>query len=586
VLRYHLALPDLYLREGRVILPERFLFASYPGGAEMLYAPALALGGTIAPRLLHWLAFLASTALLHGALAARLPRLPAALLAAAYAATPFLSVHAAAAGVDHFVIALSLAGTLAVLDALEGRGGGRAWRRAGWMFGSTCAIKYLGAYAAGCAALALVLARPRELRGRLRAASAALPWFALVPAAWGAKNWLFQANPLSPYVFGHREMEPDTFRLHLRWAADWAAAHPWWRAWADLIPVALTRGIYDGLAEALSPAFFLAPALAVLAARPSSPADRWLLWLCAALWAVWAHRGGGIFRYLAPLYPATVLLAGRRAAAAAVPPRAAAGFLAGAMAVQLPLLLAAHARQYGAAAVLLGCETPRAYLARVLPPSGRYLSAMARACGAAGGGRLYVLGDPKAFYAPCRCRTEFEFAPPLVVSLAAESPDPRRMAIRLRQRGVGAVLYRAEGAVSVARMSGTRPAGGALERLQAFWASWAEPVWVEERVAENVFYHLYRLRQEPGPFRPPASALWWAPPGAELVTQEVDRALDAGRNREALDAALALAAAEPGYAPAWHRAALAAGRLGEPAVRARAKSRLAALGFERLPLHD
>src|SRR6185436_8465893 len=152
-----------------------------------------------------------------------------------------LSVHAATAGVDHPLICLTLAAVLLLTECTDGRPVPRRAAVAGWLLGTAFGVKYLAAFAAGGAALALALAAPALLGPVARGA---LPWLVAVHAAWGIRNWLDTGNPVYPYALGHWALEPETFRLHLQWARDWQAIHPWWTAWATLIPVSLTRGLY------------------------------------------------------------------------------------------------------------------------------------------------------------------------------------------------------------------------------------------------------------------------------------------------------------------------------------------------------
>ncbi len=510
-LRYHLALPDLYLRAGRVVMPDRFLFAAYPQGAEMLYAPALAFGSTVSARLLHWQALPIAALIVHGALAGSAPGL-ATLAAASLAAAPLLARHAATAGVDMFRLMLDAAACAAILRALTpGRRPGRDWTEAGWLFGTGCGIKYLGAYSLGGAVAALGLVVPRVAGRhvvRILGVAAALA----VP--WGIKNLLFMGNPLYPYAFGHPGLEGETYRLHLAWALDWRRDHPLWRGWADLVPVLLGRGTYDPLHEALAPAWFLVIGLAAVRPPRWPLADRWLAATCVLLWLGWVHGAGGIVRYLAPLYPALAILGGRLANAA-VPAGPMRWALALGLAAQIPLTLASQYLHAGAPTVLLGCESERAYLHRAIPPNGRYLPAMVRAAETAGTGRLLVLGDPKAFYTPGRCVTEFEFAPPLLFRLAADCPSPARMRLALRQRNITAVLYRVEGMISVMRLSGARLNEPARDRYRAFWRSYAVWDWTDEHPAENCWYQAYHLRPAPGRWLRPRTELTVTPPGLE-----------------------------------------------------------------------
>ena len=64
-LLYHLAIPELYLREGRIFLPPNNFHAANVGIMHMLYLPLLVFGGSSAPALLNGVIALALIPLVH-----------------------------------------------------------------------------------------------------------------------------------------------------------------------------------------------------------------------------------------------------------------------------------------------------------------------------------------------------------------------------------------------------------------------------------------------------------------------------------------------------------------------------------------
>lgn len=574
--RYHLALPHLYLGAHRIFHVDRFLFSGFPSGTEMLYGFCLGTGSEGTAKLLCW-QFLPMAALaLYGALLPALTRLTAILLVSCFSAMPFLGSMAAFSNADLPRLAVEFAAVACLWESF-GTPPRKLWLSAGWLFGTAMGMKYLGIFPFACALLAI----PAAGRTAAPLLVRSLPVAFVCTAAWLAKDWLMTGNPVFPYlagIAGSLGIEPETLERHLRYAADWRAAHPPWSAWAQAVPLALSHGTYNGLSEALSPALFIALGFIPFASL-REPRERWLVALTSLLWAAWAWQGGGIFRFLAPFYPAAFLACGVLASRTPVPRRAVDLTFALSLAVQLPLVASTQYLLADPAGSLVGVETRADYLNRVLPPAGRYLPAMARACADAGGGRLLVLGDPKAYYAPCRCVTEFEFAPPLLLHLAAASPDPARMRVRLRQAGITAALYRAEAGASAARMCDCLPAEAALERYERFWAAWMEPAWTDEHVSEGSFYQCFRLRNRPGRFVPPASELWFNLPGTEHATQDIDHLVDAGKFAEARKMARELAARHPGLAVAWYRLLLASPGTADAA---RARAKMAELGYGAL----
>ncbi len=101
-LRYHLALPKLYLLTGRVFLDPYSLGSTYPQGAEMLYLLGMKVADGGSAKLIHAGFFVAGLVALACLVHRDRETRPAALLAAAFlAASPVVLVPAAAAFVDH-----------------------------------------------------------------------------------------------------------------------------------------------------------------------------------------------------------------------------------------------------------------------------------------------------------------------------------------------------------------------------------------------------------------------------------------------------------------------------------------------------
>ncbi len=99
-LRYHLALPKLYLLEGRIFLYPWDVVGAYPQGAEMFYLLGLQMGPAEAAKWLHFLVVCLGAAALVMMVGSR--RSGGLLGAIAYAATPAVLAGAAAAFIDGF----------------------------------------------------------------------------------------------------------------------------------------------------------------------------------------------------------------------------------------------------------------------------------------------------------------------------------------------------------------------------------------------------------------------------------------------------------------------------------------------------
>ncbi len=589
-LRYHQGLPKLYLEAHRVFHVERFLFCSFPSLFEMLYAAALSIATPVTAKLLNWQFLPLATVLLWRALSGRLSPVPAALVCAGFAATPFLASLTVFANVDLGLMTVEFAAVLAVLGALES-GGRSRYRLAGWLIGTAFGIKYLGMFGAGAILAALVIADRRRIPACI---VQALPFVVILTAPWRIKNLLFTGDPLYPYaqfLFGAFDIEPDTLERHLAYAAQWRRDFPAGSAWFRVFGIAFTQGIYARQGEALAPLLFFLPA-AIPAARligggRFDAGDRFLAWFCAILYFAWSHAGGGIFRFLAPLFPAGMLLAGRLLPRLGFAPPFVTAGLSLALLFQVPILVTAQYYQGDPAERAWGFERDMQYVNRIVPPNGRHLSALERAGREvrplrARARRLLLEGDIQGFYSPVPVTTQFEFAPPLLHKLAGESADTSRMRVRLRQRGIVAMLYRVDGMVSVQEMSQSVLAPPAALRLQEFRRDYVEPKWAEDYPEQGSFYQCHLLRNSPGPFKPAPTILRFDLPGVEYLSRDIDIAIEAGRKSEAFELSRALTRERPDLAQAWLRLYLTARRLGRASEAARASSELNRLGYSAL----
>ncbi|MBA2449294.1 MAG: glycosyltransferase family 39 protein, partial [Chloroflexi bacterium] len=207
---YHLALPDLYAEQHRIV-PTPYRIHSYLSlGTEMLYLLALLLGGESAARLTS-LAFGILTALGMFAFARQWLSARAGLLAAAlFATTPLVAWEASVAFVD---LALSAYGFFAVAAAHRWLGD----RRPGWlilaglMAGFALSAKLNALFLLGGLGLALLLvvladrdrAWPARFRALLSFGGAAL----LSGAPWPLFRWVQTGNPVFPF-FNHLFQSP------------------------------------------------------------------------------------------------------------------------------------------------------------------------------------------------------------------------------------------------------------------------------------------------------------------------------------------------------------------------------------------
>lgn len=236
-LRYHLAAPATWLRDGRIHYIPFQAFSNFPMLGEMLFMPALALGGDGAAKLIH-LAFLPVCMMLTSLLARRLggrrrggrpfPAGPA------FAFIPLVPIIAAWGWIDMFVVAYFLA-----FVYLGGRALARPRRASGTLLGVVAGggigVKYtmlalLGALGAvWCAMLCLT---PQGRRRVIRLTAGVVVLTLLGGGAWYAKNHAWTRNPFYPgaySIFGGGEWSADNAAffvakagskgMHFRWAA-------------------------------------------------------------------------------------------------------------------------------------------------------------------------------------------------------------------------------------------------------------------------------------------------------------------------------------------------------------------------------
>ncbi len=294
-LTYHLALPDAFLRAGRIALDPRSIFTAFPLLAESVYAAGIALAGPAAAKLLHAQCLGLAALLLADLARSRAPRLwpvaPLALLA-----DPTVLWEATVVYND-LTLVLFAVGSLDALLALDDPRDPGALARAGLFAGACVATRAPGALAPLCFALPALLDRrtPLARRGRLAlslAAGAAL----LLP--WVARNLLGGGGAL-----GMRHMHPlfleqmRAFREHIgagRGVTDLLLL-PWRLFFVS------TPGRYDGgFGFLLGPLHLAGAAALALHEVPRAPRRLWSSALAFTLgWFATVQEA----RFLLPLLP-------------------------------------------------------------------------------------------------------------------------------------------------------------------------------------------------------------------------------------------------------------------------------------------
>lgn len=347
---YHLWLPRLWLEHGHPVDVLSEYVSLYPLTWELLFGDALASGGPVAAKLLHF-ACLPLTALAAWHLARRFFEPASAWLSAALVVTvPVVFWEATTAYID---LALALYVTLGVyallryLEDVEDASPHGAARAAGalphdraWLlyaalaFGLAVAIKHLGLIVVGlaCAGLAARaiaggLATRRESvagrggtaleasheRRRLLSAALLLGIVALMLALpWYWRAWSASGNPFFPEffkIFGARP--PERWDVITERGLDVFKARfgfPRTPLNLALLPWNVTQhgAAFGGCLGAL----FLAVLPWLAAGVRQRQATRWLLYLVAGYVAVWASPISSFqLRFLVPVLPLLCVLA-------------------------------------------------------------------------------------------------------------------------------------------------------------------------------------------------------------------------------------------------------------------------------------
>ncbi|HRY30325.1 MAG TPA: glycosyltransferase family 39 protein, partial [Elusimicrobiota bacterium] len=206
---YHLALPQLWLLEHRIVPVPHNLFSGSPMNTELLYALALALSGDALAKLFHYALGIGCLALLL-AVGRRVSSTRAGLAAALLFATPPMMARLFSnSAVEYGTAFFSLAALLALLTGLEKE---NVLQRRNWLLvcGFFCGVAFGTKYTAWALLPALSLGafvhwradparRPADF-GKTLIYLCGPAFLFVLP--WLLKNTLFFGNPLYPFLHG------------------------------------------------------------------------------------------------------------------------------------------------------------------------------------------------------------------------------------------------------------------------------------------------------------------------------------------------------------------------------------------------
>lgn len=204
---YHLALPQAYLREGRLFAPPGTIYAHFPQNGEMLFSLALLLGSDLLAQMYMWLSTVLAIWWVF-ALGRREAPMSAVALAAIFIATHTgVLLMSSTTYVEPLVMLWITAGALSYerWRQLSPEGGApRGWLiLSGIFIGLALGTKYYAGIGAAAFGLRLLWAWAVDRR-RERLVDLAL-FTAIVSALfapWLIKNWIFARNPVFPFLAG------------------------------------------------------------------------------------------------------------------------------------------------------------------------------------------------------------------------------------------------------------------------------------------------------------------------------------------------------------------------------------------------
>lgn len=190
-LRYHMALPKLYLLEGKIFLYPWDIVGAYPQAAEMFYLLGLQMGSAEAAKWLHFLVVCLGTSALVMMVGGR--RAGGLLGGLAFAATPAVLAGAGAAFIDGFAMLHVAVAAVGLKRKVHPGAVGLALAGAVW-------TKWTVAPAvAGC----LVVVFVEAVKGRKwRSVLAALAPVILIIAPVAARNAAVTGDPFFPIMTG------------------------------------------------------------------------------------------------------------------------------------------------------------------------------------------------------------------------------------------------------------------------------------------------------------------------------------------------------------------------------------------------
>lgn len=451
---YHLALPQAYLREGRLFAPPGIVYAHFPQNGEMLFSLALLLGSDILAQMYMWLSSVLAIWWVFA-----LGRREAPMSAIALAAL-FISTHTAVllmASTTYVEPLVMLWITAAALSyerwrELAPQGGGpRGWLILSAIFtGLALGTKYYAGIGAAAFGLRLLYAASLDRR-KNRIADLAL-FTGIVSALfapWLIKNWVCVRNPVFPFLYKwfentgtgwNAELAEGYFHVLVEYGHVGGFFHS-----LISLPILLLRnplrfgGGMDVLGDfGWTILLWLLPLGAWAASKNKTL--RGLLLFCA-LWGVAWFSSGVVLRFLTVLVPLMALLGACGLVALwRTLDRWAKVVIGGALTVMtlahLFLFVYIHAT-FGSGSTAFALETREEFLTRRLD---YYACADWLRGNAVENDKILVVGEQRGYYLPADHLPSTVHMENLFIRRANASASPAAMLTALRSDGFTRVL--------------------------------------------------------------------------------------------------------------------------------------------------
>jgi Protein of unknown function (DUF1420) len=338
--------------------------------------------------------------------------------------------------------------------------------------GLALAVKYNGfavGLAIGLALVAVIVYRRLSLGSGVRLLLAyGLP-IALLIAPWLARNWVASGNPVWPLasdIFGGVFSSPASSPAYLLGNAPPPGLSSLSSGWEFIIN-AITRPplAIDNQLQVVSLGPLLLPLLLLLPLAKWRPALRWVIWLAAAYWLLWAlFFSRTSARYLTSFFLFTAILSADAVIALAARARLLQWALGGVIAFALTVLALdtiLSAADYLPATVATDPAAEQQYLTRYMEdyPMMQYLAASTPLTAT-----IYVWdGQPRGYYIPRR----YVYARLVPLYSDFGDSDLARWRTRLGELGVTYVLYHPRATLAPSLAPGYDPAAAAANAFSA-----------------------------------------------------------------------------------------------------------------------